>query len=418
MRPKIAALLALACLAVVGGATPSGAEAITGVSSVGTGYYHGCAVLSNGEARCWGRNNLGQLGIGVEDDDIHGVVPVKSPSGTGRLTGVRTIVGGDYHSCALLTNGQVRCWGYNEYGQLGDDTDDRRSLPVAVRNVANTGNLGGVVQLTASKLSTCALLRSSQVRCWGNGEFGQLGDGEESSDVLLPVAVEVQDGVPLTGVAQVESGDFHTCARLTNGQARCWGDNLYGQVGDGTQDRRLRPVVVRNASGAGPLINVRRISAGTEQTCATITDGTARCWGNNDSGRLGDGSDSPYRKLPAPVRNAGDTGPLRGVAYLDAGSYHGCALLTNGQVRCWGEADYGELGNGRIDPDRNLPVVVRTTGNDANLSGVTQLQATAFHTCVRLQNGQARCWGYNPYGGLGNSGYEDSALPVKVLRPA
>jgi alpha-tubulin suppressor-like RCC1 family protein len=166
------------------------------------------------------------------------------------------------------------------------------------------------------------------------------------------------------------------------------------------------------------LINVRRISAGTHHTCATITDGTARCWGENDSGKLGDGTDTPNRLLSGAVRNARDTGPLRGVASVEAGSYHSCALLTNTQVRCWGESDYGELGNGRLDPDRNLPVVVRTTGNDANLSGVTQLQATSFHTCVRLSNGQARCWGYNGSGGLGNGDDQDSALPVKVLRPA
>jgi alpha-tubulin suppressor-like RCC1 family protein len=416
MRPKITALVALAVLAVVGWANPSNAEALTGVTSVTTGYYHGCAALANGQARCWGWATDGQLGNGSTDAEYSAAVTVRSPSGNGPLTGVRAVASGDDHSCALLTNTQVRCWGANDYGQLGDGGDELQALPVAVRNVAGTGNLTSVVQISAAGETTCAVLRNSQVRCWGDNGYGQLGNEDAGSWAETPVPVyDVSLLGALTGVTQVDVGNSATCARLANGQARCWGDNDYGELGDGTDDPRERPVVVRNARNTGPLVNVRRISVGFYHTCATITDGSVRCWGYNDYGEVGDGSDDT-RLLPVVVRNAGNTGPLRGISYVDAGAYHTCALRTDGGARCWGEADYGELGNGQLTPDRGLPVTVRNAGDNGNLAGVTQLQATDYHTCVRLQNGQARCWGYGSYGGLGNGDDSDSALPVKVLR--
>jgi alpha-tubulin suppressor-like RCC1 family protein len=421
MRPKICVLVALTCLVVVGWARPSDAEALTGISSVGTGYANGCAVLANGQVRCWGLNESGQLGNGTAVPGRFPATTVLAPRGTaGPLTGVRSVVGAEGHACALLHSGQVRCWGLNELGQLGDGTDaEERRRPVAVRNVAGTANLTGVVALTASRFTTCAVLSSGQARCWGNGYDGQLGAGRTVAWSNRPVVVAAAQGAgPLTGVSQIDAGDSTTCARLTSGQARCWGDGVDGVLGNGGDEPSLRPVVVRNAAGTGPLLGVRRVSVGAEHACAAIAGGTVRCWGDNDYSQLGSGGDSPVATLPVVVRNVANDGPLRGVAYVDAGTSHTCALLTDGGVRCWGEAEYGELGNGVHSPDQTVPVVVRNAGNNGDLGGVTQLQSTSYHTCVRLRNGQARCWGFGYFGNLGNSGDDDSALPVKVLRPA
>ena len=441
MRSKILAIVALTCLLAVvrvasadaqangpvppeGSATAPTVEAqpevagvaLRGVTSTATGYYHGCALLQNTQVRCWGYNGVGELG-NDDTSPLSGPVIVVNAAGTGPLTGVTAVAAGEYHTCALLSNHQVRCWGYNSYGQLGNGSDDDSHRPVGVRNAAGTGPLTGVAQITAAEDTTCALLLDGRVRCWGDNSANQFGDGDDDSSDLPVATRNVADTGELTGVTQLETGPEATCARLANGQARCWGDNYYGQVGDGSTDPRDLPVVVRNASGNGPLVNVRRISAGGTHTCATITDGTARCWGDNGYGELGDGSED-HRYLPGAVRNASDTGPLRGIAYLDAGWDHSCARLVTGGARCWGENNYGAVGNGVDDyEDVLLPAVVRNAGDNGNLGGITQLQTSDYHTCVRLQNGQARCWGYGSYGNLGNGGDDSLSLPVKVLAP-
>jgi alpha-tubulin suppressor-like RCC1 family protein len=440
MRSKILAVLAMTCLVAVLSAATAGAqvegpvppmgsagvpgpEALPGsggvalqrVSSVTTGYYHGCARLQNTQVRCWGYNGVGELGNDEASTDIAGPVTVVNAAGAGPLTGAAAVAAGEYHSCALLQNTQVRCWGYNDNGQLGDGTDEDRHRPVAVRNLAGTGPLTGVAQITASDDTTCAVLLDGRVRCWGDNSDGQLADGTTDPSPLPVAALAVSGSGQLGGVTQIDAGPEDVCVRLASGQARCWGYNYSGQLGDGTDDDRTRPVVVRNAAGSGPLVNVRRISAGGYHTCAVITDGTARCWGYNGYGQLGDGSEDD-RPLPGAVRNSADTGPLRGIAYLDAGADHACARLVSGNVRCWGDNYYGAVGNG-VDDDEDvpLPALVRNAGDNGNLAGVTQLQTSDLHTCVRLDNAQARCWGYGQYGTLGNYGDVDAVLPVKVL---
>ncbi len=218
----------------------------------------------------------------------------------------------------------------------------------------------------------------------------------------------------LTGVGQIEVGAFHTCARLTTGQARCWGTNDSGQLGDGTVETRRRPVMVKNASGSGPLVGVRRISAGGNHTCALRTDATARCWGANDYNQLGNGTVEPSRLPVTVLARAGVA--LESITHLDAGFWHACARLSSGQARCWGANHVGQLGVG-ADPTPNggYPYAVRNIANTGNLTNVTNLQSTEFHTCVRLANSEARCWGFGIVGQLGDGGEENQLLPVKVF---
>jgi alpha-tubulin suppressor-like RCC1 family protein len=402
--------------------TPAPEATLTGITQVNAGYYLTCARTNTGQARCWGENDDGQLGNGNVNPHTFAVT-VRNGSNTGPLRGVVQVAAGDDHACALLTNHQVRCWGDNSDGQVGNGTNGNTyALPRPVRNATNTGNLVNVIQISAESDGTCALLSNHQLRCWGDNDYGQLGNGQngDAHDSDLPVTVKNVAGTgPLTNVTQVESGYDTNCARLSNGQARCWGYNEEGQLGNdenGVSAEDL-PVVVLNVPGTGPLTTVTQISASGYEMCARLSNGQARCWGYNDYGSVGDGT-TTERDRPVPVRNAAGTGPLQNVVSIYAGYSHSCALITNGQVRCWGETYYGEVGDGtpiaQSTPyvNRLRPRAVRS-GN-GNLTGVVQIHANQYHTCAVLNTGQVRCWGYNGEGQLGNGGTTDRPVAVKV----
>jgi alpha-tubulin suppressor-like RCC1 family protein len=392
--------------------SPGPEAALTGVRAMATGYYHSCAVLTSGQVRCAGDNGSGQLGGGNTDIETATVV-VRNPTNTGPLTGVTQVAGGVDHTCALLTSREVRCWGDNDSGQLGDGTLTDRLYPVPVKSPSGPGRLTGVVQISADADRTCAVIQGGLARCWGDNDAGQIGDGTAGTDRRRPRPVRAVTGTGvLTGVSQIDVGYYLTCARLTNGQARCWGQNVEGGLGDGTVTERHRPVVVRTVAGAGALAGVRQISAGAYHSCATLTNGQVRCWGYGGDGQLGIGTTAEHHR-PVVVRTISGPGALVGVAQVAAGYYHTCARLTSGQARCWGNNGYFEVGNGLEDMiDVPRPTPVRNTQDSAALVGVRQLHATDFHTCVTLTNGQGRCWGYDETGALSGPTNGSSALPV------
>jgi len=421
-RPStVIAALAIGLAVMVTGAPGTGAEPaegtsdpLTGVVSTSGGNYHGCAVVTGGRLRCWGYNSDGQLGTGNTTDTLRAVL-VRNATNTGPLSDVVDVTTARYHSCALLGSGEVRCWGGNGSGQLGDGTVTDRLLPRPVLAPSGPGRLTGVTQISASDQTTCARLANGQARCWGWNNNGQLGNGTLVDRSRPAVVKRVTGAGPLTGVTQIDMATYHTCARLVNGQARCWGANDDGQLGDDTEDPRLRPVVVVAVSGVGALTGVRQISAGEFHTCAALLNGRARCWGDNDQLRLGNGSSFDTSR-PGIVVGTGVNPQLTDVRAVVAGGRSSCALLTTGQVRCWGDNDYGEIGNGTIGSTNYAsPVAVRNPMDTANLAGATQMEAMSFTFCARVNGAQARCWGYGDTGGLGNGAGDNSGLPVKVL---
>jgi alpha-tubulin suppressor-like RCC1 family protein len=386
---------------------------LTGVAQVANGRFHTCARLSSGQARCWGLGGDGQLG-NADDGDSNQAVLVRNVAGSGPLTGVRQIGAGNYHSCALLTNHQVRCWGLGGSGELGNGETDDHDLPVAVRNASGTANLTNVRQLSVGGNHACALLTDRTVRCWGYNDLGQLGD-DSRDDRPLPVRVLNPAGSgPLTGVASIAAGGLGTCAVLTNGQARCWGRGLEGQLGDGeTEARRLRPVVVQNRVESGPLRGVAGIDIGPYFTCARMENRQVRCWGDGDYGGLGNGHTDDH-PLPVVVRNVPNTGPLTTVTQVSVGDLTACARLANGQVRCWGYGPFGQLGNGDVTETNPLPLATTNPADTAPLAGVTQLSTTSNTSCARLTNGEARCWGAGDFGQVGNG--TNNAIQSRTAR--
>jgi len=351
----------------------------SGVTAIAAGGSHTCALTAAGGVKCWGGNYYGQLGDGTTTRRL-------TPADVSGLdSGVTAITAGGRHTCALTAAGGVKCWGNNSGGQLGGRIANYRPWPADVSNLTS-----GVIALSAGN-PTCALTAAGGVKCWGYNEYGQLGDGT-TTDRLTPVDVP---GLA-SGVTALAAGENHTCALTTAGGVKCWGENYYGQLGDGTTDHQTTPVAV-----SGLDSGITAITAGDMHTCALTAAGGVKCWGNNGSGQLGDGT-ATNRWTPV------DVGDLSGVTAITAGWYHTCALTTAGGVKCWGHNGYGQLGDGTAT-DQWTPVAV--SGLD---SGVTAIAAGGAHTCALTTAGGVKCWGYNNYGQLGDGTTTDQWTPVAV----
>ncbi len=303
------------------------------------------------------------------------------------LIGVSAISAGGEGTCAVLTTGGVKCWGNNFYGQLGNGTNTASNVPVDVNGLS-----AGVSAISAGGGHTCALLTIGGVKCWGANLSGALGNGTNTSS-NVPVDV---NGLS-AGVSAISAGGEVTCALLTTGGVKCWGTNGYGALGNGTNTSSNVPVDV-NGLSAG----VSAISAGSSHACAVLTTGGVQCWGRNDFGTLGNGTNTASN-VPVDVN-----GLSAGVSAISASSSHTCALLTIGGVKCWGANNYMALGNGR-DIDSNVPVDV--TGLSA---GVSAISAGGLGTCALLTIGGAKCWGRNAYGEPGGPFNTASNVPVDV----
>ncbi|MEA3202037.1 MAG: hypothetical protein QOE90_3465, partial [Thermoplasmata archaeon] len=265
--------------------TPVPVQGLSGVKLLSAGFESTCALLQDQTARCWGRNALGELGDGTQ---TMRTTPVLL-QGVGPIADLSV---GLFHACALLQDGTAACWGDNGYGDLGDDTTGKPRGPVAVAGLAS------LRQIHAGYQWTCAVLADATVDCWGNDEEGEMGDGTTST-AARPTPAPVPG---LAHVASIGSLGLYVCALLQDGSATCWGDNLFGNLGDGTTTRRLTPVPVAGLAGATSL------SSSIYTSCATLRDGSARCWGSNDAGQIGDGT-TTTRATPVPVLGLGPPAP-------------------------------------------------------------------------------------------------------------
>jgi alpha-tubulin suppressor-like RCC1 family protein len=289
---------------------------VAGGSAITNGDQHACALLRDSTVMCWGSGSDGQLGapdyLGENTSD---------PVAVEGLRDVTAISAKERHTCALLRDGSVECWGYDASQQRDGDP----SIPVPV------AGLSGATAITTGSGFSCALLKDGTVQCWGTSDSGGLGTAAESSETPVTIA-------GLSGVTAISTGYVHSCAVISDGTVECWGQNNDGQLGFGdladgfdyTPRYSPAPVIVTGLSG------VTAIAAGENHTCALRSDGTVECWGSNSSGQLGPSGptgrvDSTTTPVPVPG--------LRDVTAIAVGTGSSCALLKDRTVKCWGTAN-------------------------------------------------------------------------------
>lgn len=300
-------------------------------------------------------------------------------------------------TCAITSAGGAKCWGDNSYGQLGDGTTSPRQSPADV-----IGLTSGTTAISAAYAHTCAVTGAGGVKCWGDNAHGQLGDGT-TTPRRSPV-----DVVGLTsGVAAVSTGERHTCALTTSGRVKCWGGNFRGQLGDGTFAARHTAVEV-----PGLDAGVVSLSAGSNHTCAVLSNGEVQCWGDDVFGQLGNGLAYLDGGSPDSARSSAGMvlGLDAGVAAVSAGGAHTCVLTSGGGVKCWGDATYGQLGEGSRYAVKPLPVDVVGLS-----SGASAVSAGSYFTCALTQAGAALCWGANYSGQVGDGSDTPRTTPVEVV---
>jgi alpha-tubulin suppressor-like RCC1 family protein len=368
---------------------------LTGVVALAGGAGHTCALLSGGTVDCWGASNAMQLGQSTL------ITSSASPLAVPGLTGVTAIAAGGQHTCALLEDGTVRCWGANPSGELGDGATTASATPMVVSGIA------GATAIAAGAANTCALLADGSVACWGDDASGQLGPGASGPGSPTPVVVS---GV--SGARSIAVGAGHACAVLSDGSVECWGQGDHGQLGDGTGATSAAPVVAAGVAGAV------QVAAGDLDTCALLAGGTVDCWGQGSSGQLGNGgtADAP---VPGPVAGLTDA------TAIAAGAVATCAVRANRTLTCWGRTP-GQLtdrlaGDALSDggvfiaveaiPPSTTPVPVFGLTATAGVAGVTVGSDAA---CAALPDGTARCWGANGSGQLGTADTTPYATPTVV----
>jgi alpha-tubulin suppressor-like RCC1 family protein len=317
------------------------------VTQIAAGSAHTCALLSTGAVRCWGFGNVGRLGYGNTDDVGDNEPPTRAGNVDVGGSAIR-IAAGTTHTCALLATGGVRCWGWNGYGQLGYGNTKIIGDDEAPASAGDVAVGGAVTQIVTGLYHTCALLTTGKVRCWGWGEHGQLGYGNLNNigDGETPASVgDVDVGGTVT---QLGAGSVHTCALLSTGSVRCWGDGQYGQLGYGNTNvigDDETPAGAGDVQLGGTAI---QIAVAGVHTCALLSTGSVRCWGDGQFGPLGYGNTNNVGDDETPAA-AGDVDVGGAVARIAVGGRHTCALLSTGGVRCWGDGWRGDLGYGNTN---------------------------------------------------------------------
>jgi prepilin-type N-terminal cleavage/methylation domain-containing protein len=365
---------------------------------------HICGIASDNQAYCWGYNGFGQVGDNTTTDAL---VPTAVDT-SGVLAGKNLIYisAGWGHTCALDSDYLAYCWGYNGYGQLGDNTTNNSHVPVQV-NVATV--LGG---RTIKAISTgyghdCVIASDDNVYCWGMGTAGELGN---ASSTTSSTAVAVSTSGVLSGktIKKISSVGETNCVIASDDLAYCWGAGGNGELGNNTTSNSNVPVAV-NTVGVLSGKTILSIVTRGGSSCVIASDNHDYCWGSNTNGGLGNNSTS-YSLVPVAVSTAGvlNGKSLQTIATGDTS----CAIDTNNVIYCWGANSSGQLGiNSTVQS--LVPVAVDTSGVLSGKS-LIDIQTGNSFTCALASNKQTYCWGANGSGTLGNNSTTQSLVPVQV----
>lgn len=361
-------------------------EALVGDGMVaGLGFT--CALTSAAVPYCWGFNDRGQLGNNSTSNSSSPVA-VALPAGVSGFVHLAASFGdlfdGGGFACGLTSAGAAYCWGANNHGQLGNGSTLDSHAPVMVSLPAG---VSGFAQLAAGAQHACAVTATGAAYCWGNNGSGQLGNGS-TTESHTPVMVNLSSGVSFV---KVTAGAVHSCGLTATGDAYCWGGDGVGQLGNGSAGLSLTPVAVSLPAG----VSFSDLTSGDSHTCGLTAAGEAYCWGEDGQHQLGNGPAGSSDVPDAVILPAGES-----FAFITAGAFHTCALTSTGEPYCWGIVVDGE----------ELQAVALPAG----VSGFVRLAAGIDHTCGLTSMGSAYCWGFNWAGQLGDGSTNDNTSPVLV----
>jgi alpha-tubulin suppressor-like RCC1 family protein len=354
-----------------------------------------------GTVAAWGENSYGEIAAGPRVNYLNKPVYVCGGSGA-PLSSVQQISAGFYHALILAADGSVWSWGYNNYGQLGNGTTTTSNTPVQVQKSGGTA-LGGITAISAGGYHNLALASDGTVWAWGYNVDGRLGDGTTTTR-LTAVQVKSSGSTVFSGVTAVRAGNWQSLA-ISGGNVWGWGSNNYGQLGDGTTTQRLNPVQTTNSLGA-PFA-ATAIASGYACSYAITSDGSAFSWGNNSFGQLGDGT-TTSKTNPGVIKKSGGSS-LTGVSKISSQLIFAMALTSGGSVVAWGDNSTKQCG-----PLPDAAVLYATEVLSGSVLPYSDVAAGYYHSAALRGDGTVWTWGLNDCGQLGNGTLTGSATPVRV----
>lgn len=382
-----------------GGATESPEDQDMVFLSVTTGSDHNCALEQSGLVYCWGHNNHGQIGKGFPDqiwDSTFDFLPNQVVLDSDEKA--MKIVNGDQNSCLILDTLELLCWGQNNRGQVGDYSTFDSFSPMTV----GFEDITSISDVVLGFQFTCAITNQGDVYCWGNNNYGQVGE-QPGSEVLAPNLAMPSEGDPAIGLFTSTSSNF-ICALKESGMLFCWGENSNKQIGEGGESTNIPQHILLPHN-----LTFEDVKVGPSHVCGIANNSQLYCWGSNEDGKLGIGSEN-YSNFDTPqVVQFPDNNPIEAIALAWD---HTCALDKSGNVLCWGSNSFAQLGNGN-QLESNVPVYSSTPSNSKSIG----IYADGWRSCAMMSDGSVFCWGDNVAGQIGDGSNSNRLQPTRVIFP-
>lgn len=357
--------------------TPGTANLVFTKGRLVSGYQHNCMIAKSGQVRCWGDNGVAQLGDGTYTNRT-------SPINLNDPTSYKYISSLNHHTCGITSSDKLKCWGHNYYGQIGDGSSkNNKSSPVEVDSSLKFKTVSAGVD------HTCAVTTAGQMKCWGNNDLGQVGDGTTQTR-SAPIVIDSK-----TTYKTVSAGSRYTCGITTSDQIKCWGSDPSRIVVGGNSVGQPVPTLL---DASNTYLDV---SAGSEwRACARTLSNEIRCWGLTG---VGDGTEE-LRRLPTKV----DSSTKYMSVQVSSSGATSCGITSTGKLKCWGWNNWGQLGLGD-NAHRLAPVDI------AEPASFTEVATGSGHTCGITNLNQIKCWGWNSIGQIGDGTNSDKNLPILIL---
>lgn len=388
-------------------------------TKIAVGENHACAIASDSQAYCWGTNFFDALGnSNPRSYDSPVDIPMAvDTSGVLKGKTIKSITAGARHTCVIASGNQAYCWGDNDGSSLGDNSTDSSELPTSV--YANDKLKGKTIKsISAGGFHTCVIASDNQAYCWGNNANGQLGNNSMATQSNVPVDLDISGVLKGKTIKFISAGFSHTCVIASDNQAYCWGFNGSGALGDNSNKDSNTPVAV-DRTGVLKDKTIKSISAGNQVTCVIASDDKAYCWGADGSGNLGRNQNTFSPRFSSTPVAVNMSGVLNGKTFIaiSVGHNHNCAIASDNQAYCWGQDDFGQLGNNSNTIELSSTPIAVYTADVLKDKTIKSISAGFTQTCAITSDNQAYCWGYNGSINIDMGNNSSTNKPVRIQIP-